>query len=101
MTNLVACMAVVGVISCSASHDPAPAPGPAPTLTFQQTSDAALQTLQTVFYQDGFWNLCTPNRCGILTYDDFDWGADSLTAALYLRWSIDKDASIPPTVACS
>ncbi|MGH7284911.1 MAG: hypothetical protein ACRELY_25575 [Polyangiaceae bacterium] len=95
MTKLVACMAVVGVMSCSASHEPAPAPSP--TMTFQQTSDAALQTLQNVFYDDGNWNTCAPTPCSsILPSDDFDWGADSLTAALTLRWSIAGDAAIPP-----
>ena len=85
------CLAtLVAVLGCSSG--PAPAPPPS---TFQQTSDAALQTLQNVFYQDGSWELCVPTACGVLAYDDFDWGADSLTAALYLRWSLDEDASIP------
>lgn len=65
-------------------------------MTFEQASDAALRTMQTVFYKAGEWNLCEPAACGILSDDDFDWGADSLTAALYLRWTLEKDASIVP-----
>src|SRR6185437_13557930 len=64
--------------------------------TFRETSDAALATLQNVFYEDGTWKLCVPTKCSFLAFDDFDWGADSLTAALYLRWSLEKDAAIPP-----
>lgn len=71
-------------------------PAPAAPGTFRQASDAALETLQTTFYDDGNWKLCVPTSCGVLPFDDFDWGADSLTAALYLRWSIEGDASIPP-----
>jgi hypothetical protein len=55
--------------------------------------------MQNVFYTDGNWRLCVPTKCGIIPFDDFDWGADSLTAALYLRWSIAKDASISPMMA--
>jgi hypothetical protein len=68
-------------------------------LTYQQVSNAALATLANVFYDDGTWNLCVPTKCGIIAQDDVDWGADSLTSALYLRWSINKDASIPPMMA--
>jgi len=64
--------------------------------TFREASDTALATLENVFYHDGNWEMCIPKACSTLPYDDFDWGADSLTAALYLRWTIDGDASIPP-----
>ncbi len=91
-------MTVIGALSCSSKHDAAPAP-PIVPMTFQQSSDAALQTLQNVFYQQGGnWSFCVPKACGILPFDDFDWGADSLTGALYVRWSIAKDASIPPVM---
>ncbi|HEX8795883.1 MAG TPA: hypothetical protein VF765_33270 [Polyangiaceae bacterium] len=67
-------------------------------MTFRQSSDAALQTLKSAFYADGNWNMCVPTKCGFLPDDDFDWGADSLTAALYLRWSIEKDSSVVPMI---
>jgi hypothetical protein len=82
----------------SSSRSPSPVDAGAPQ-TFAQASDEALSTLQTVFYDDGNWDLCEPTKCGILPDDDFDWGADSLTAALYLRWSLEKDASIVPMMA--
>jgi hypothetical protein len=91
-------LAILALLGCS--HDRQPASeqdaGPPPPMTFQQVSDAALQTLQTVFYDDGNWQLCVPAPCGIIHSDDFDWGADSLTGALFLRWSLANDASIPP-----
>lgn len=65
-------------------------------MTFRQASDAALQTMRSAFYHDGNWNMCVPSACGFLQFDDFDWGADSLTAALYLRWSVENDTSVVP-----
>lgn len=95
---LAALVAVTSALACSSHGSPGGAAAGAPA-TFQDASDAALQTLQTVFYQNGNWSLCEPSRCGFLAFDDFDWGADSLTAALYLRWSIDHDASIAPMMS--
>lgn len=70
----------------------------APPMTFRQVSDAALQTMQSGFYHDGNWNMCVPSACGFLQFDDFDWGADSLTAALYMRWSVQNDAGVVPMI---
>jgi hypothetical protein len=81
-----------------ASADAAPDAAPAvpPATTFGEASDQALQTLVNVFYDDGNWRLCVPKACGLLAVSGFDWGADSLTAALWLRWSYGHDASIVP-----
>jgi len=89
-------LGIASLSSCSSSSGPPSSPDAGPPQTFKQASDAALTTLQTVFYDDGNWDLCEPTKCGILPYDDFDWGADSLTAALYLRWSLEKDPAIVP-----
>jgi hypothetical protein len=84
----VALVAIVVFAGCSSHGSSGPAP-----MTFQQVSDAALGTLASVFYSEGNWLLCEPTKCGVVPEDDFDWGADSLTGALYLRWSFDKDAT--------
>jgi hypothetical protein len=84
---------VVSATGCSSSSAPPSSASP-PSQTFQQSSDAALATMQTLFFHDGNWNLCEPTKCGVLPYDDFDWGADSLTAALYLRWTYGKDKAV-------
>jgi hypothetical protein len=93
-----ASLALLALAACE-HHAPAAAPeidaGPPPPATFQAASDAALATLTNVFYADGNWRLCVPNVCGILAYDDFDWGADAMTYTLYLRWTTSHDASIP------
>jgi hypothetical protein len=73
--------------------------GPPTPQTFRQSSDAALATLDKLFYRAGNWELCVPKACSlVLPFDDFDWGADSLTAALYMRFRIDGDASIVPVM---
>jgi hypothetical protein len=89
-------IAIASVSSCSSNGSSSSSADAGAPQTFRQASDAALKTLQDVFFHDGNWELCVPKNCGILAYDDFDWGADSLTAALYLRWSIEKDAAIVP-----
>ncbi len=95
----VALAAVLGVVAASCSSNSSTPTADAGTpYTFRQASDAALATMQNVFFQDGNWNVCEPTKCGILPYDDFDWGADSLTDALYLRWSLEKDAAVVPMI---
>jgi hypothetical protein len=93
VATLVGVLGTLGCLGCSSAEAPAKDAGP--TTTFAQASDAALATLKSTFYQEGTWELCVPTECSILSTDDFDWGADSLTAALYLRWTVSADASIP------
>jgi hypothetical protein len=67
-----------------------------PTTTFRQASDAALETMEKLFFDPiGEWNMCVPTLCEI-PYTDFDWGADSSTDALYMRWTFVHDPAIPP-----
>jgi hypothetical protein len=84
--------------AASTTRDAGVTPPPPPT-TFKDAADAALATLQSVFFHEGNWRICVPTACGIVPDDDFDWGADTLTAALYLRWSIAKDAAIAPMMS--
>lgn len=58
-------------------------------------ADAALRTMMTSFYNDAGWRLC-PKTCRSVNRD---WGADSLTYALYLRWTTTHDPSLVPTFA--
>jgi hypothetical protein len=69
---------------------------PAPR-TLAEAGDQALDTLAQRYYDGhGKWNICQPAVCAPT---DQDWGADALTYALYLRWSVGHDASIPPLMA--
>jgi hypothetical protein len=64
---------------------------PAPTTTFADAGDRAVATLIHVFYAGhGLWNECDAG-CG---RSNQDWGVDSLTYALYLRWATTHDRSI-------
>jgi len=63
--------------------------------TFAQAGDQAVKTLLDVFYAGGgLWNECD-RGCG---QRNSDWGVDSLTYALYLRWLTTHDPSITATM---
>ncbi len=58
----------------------APAAGQA---TFARAGAQAASTLLRAFYTGGRWRLCNGRRCGEASSD---WGADSLTYALWMAW---------------
>lgn len=69
----------------------------APAPTFSQAAAQAQSTLMQVFYAgDGSWRDCNNVDC---RRSDSDWGADSATYALYLRWMTTHDPSIRSTMA--
>src|ERR1700745_3557383 len=50
--------------------------------------------LEHTFYNGtGLWHMCTGMRCST---KNRDWGSDSLTYALWFRWSLTRDPAIPP-----
>lgn len=60
--------------------------------TFSQESDRAAKTLTQVFYAgNGLWRDCNLPRCHT---ENQDWGVDSATYTLYLRWKITHDPAI-------
>lgn len=64
------------------------------TGTYGSSADAAAATLERRFYHaPGRWNMCLPENCGTAVRD---WGADSLTYALYLRWHLAGDPQAIP-----
>jgi hypothetical protein len=68
-----------------------------PRTTFAASGNQALSTLLSVWYTgNGQWNECDRPGCDQTASD---WGADSLTYALALRWQLSKDSSIPPVMA--
>jgi hypothetical protein len=63
-----------------------------PTTTFAVLGGQAQTTLVDVLYAgQGQWNQCGPPGCGV---SNRDWGVDSLTYALYLRWTATHDPSL-------
>jgi hypothetical protein len=93
---LVAALALALPACSSKSHPPAATVVDAgPTYTFAQASDEALATMASVFYEDaGAWSFCEPTACSNVAGFDYDWGADSMTAALTMRWQAQKDPAI-------
>jgi hypothetical protein len=61
--------------------------------TFAQEGDRAAETLTHVFYAgNGLWRDCNLRSCHT---ENQDWGVDSATYTLYLRWKITHDPAIP------
>jgi hypothetical protein len=63
-----------------------------PAPTFSKTAEDATATLLDVLYAGGgMWRSCNQSTCKTT---NSDWGADSATYTLYLRWSITHDTRI-------
>ena len=63
-------------------------------LTYADMAGQATATLMHRYYDGaGKWYICIPRRCGV---GNVDWGADSLTYALYLHWAITGDRRVRP-----
>jgi hypothetical protein len=68
-----------------------------PAADFSQAAAQAQATLLQVFYAgNGAWRECNAMTCRA---SDRDWGADSATYALYLRWKTTHDPSIAFTMS--
>jgi len=53
--------------------------------------------LERTFYNGtGLWHMCSGMRCST---KNRDWGSDSLTYALWFRWSLTRDPAIPPLLS--
>jgi hypothetical protein len=62
--------------------------------TFAQLAADATATLTSRFWAgDGRWRACDDPRCPA---GNADWGNDSLTAVLWLRWTTTHDAALVP-----
>jgi hypothetical protein len=92
-----------GVVAAPGDPDP-PTAGPgAPAAqtaaarhpgTYAALARKALATLEGKYYNGaGRWNMCVPVRC---LAGNRDWGADSLTYALYLHWLLTGDPAVAP-----
>ncbi|HUB08095.1 MAG TPA: hypothetical protein VMB50_13890 [Myxococcales bacterium] len=95
--DLVAGLAIAALAAgCSGGKAPPPDAGPSATFA-SQADDAAAALLEDFYASPGNWNACFPTyECFT---DDVDWGADSMTDALYLRWVQTKDPAIVPVMA--
>jgi hypothetical protein len=70
---------------------PGTSPDAGPQTTFAASADQAMSTMEDLYYDtQGMWHACVPDQCYTT---DFDWGADSLTDALFLHWKTTGDAT--------
>lgn len=70
---------------------------PVQPTTFAAAGTAATSTLLNVFYAGvGMWRECDAADC---PQANTDWGVDSLTYALWLRWQTTHDPSIPQVMS--
>ena len=64
---------------------------------YQGRATRAVRVLEREFYNGtGLWHMCVPLACNT---KNRDWGSDSLTYVLYLRWLLTRDPSVPPIMA--
>jgi hypothetical protein len=75
---------LVALCACQGS----PPPGP----SLKSVADDSLTALLKYFYDGaGRWHECVPDGCAT---SNIDWGADSMTDALWLRWKTQGDANV-------
>jgi len=71
---------------------PTPAPAKAGSVTYAALGDQALGHMMQAFYSNGRWKACVSCSAG-----NGDWGDDSMTYALWMRWHVNHhDASVIP-----
>lgn len=67
------------------------------TVTFSRAANQATETLLDVYYNgDGMWRSCNQTSC---KEANSDWGVDSATDSLYLRWVATHDPHIRAVMA--
>jgi hypothetical protein len=85
---------VAVVLFCASQEIGARASAPA---TFSRAGDDAVSTLLGVLYAgDGLWRDCNQPAC---RQANSDWGADSATDTLYLRWTATHDPKVAAVMA--
>jgi hypothetical protein len=73
------------------------AAGTAPA-TYAALAADATRVLRGRYYAGaGLWHMCLPAQA--CNTKNFDWGADSLTYALYLHWRLTHDPRVRPIMA--
>jgi hypothetical protein len=90
-----ACAAALAGLALCLAPGPGARAGVGPA-TYGQAGDQAVSTLLHVFYAgNGRWRECDDPACAT---SNQDWGVDSLTYALHLRWSITHDSALVPAL---
>jgi hypothetical protein len=88
------CAGVLALVlgGCTGAGPGSGARGP----TYAALARHAVIVLERSYYNGaGEWHMCVPVRC--YTTNE-DWGADSLTYALYLHWLLTRDRRVVPVM---
>ncbi|HEX9066666.1 MAG TPA: hypothetical protein VF843_16270 [Streptosporangiaceae bacterium] len=65
--------------------------------SYAQRARLAVAALEHTFYNGtGLWHMCTGLTCNT---KNRDWGSDTLTYDLYLRWRLTGDPTVPPIMS--
>jgi hypothetical protein len=65
-------------------------------MNYRELAHSAVHTLLRLYYTGaGSWNMCVPAVCARRSAD---WGADSLTYTLYLRWQLTGSPAARPVM---
>ncbi|MGP6190371.1 MAG: hypothetical protein ACLPSH_09895 [Vulcanimicrobiaceae bacterium] len=92
---MAALLVLLGIADGADPGVAAPPLPPVPVVTFALAAESAAATLEQRFYTGrGMWRHRVPEvGC---SRGNVDWGDDSLTYALALRWKTTADPSVPP-----
>jgi hypothetical protein len=89
-TALLLCALFAALVFPNAASAAQQAP---PQISFAQAGEQAMNTLLHVYYAgQGVWRACNHAACQT---SNSDWGDDSATYALYLRWKTRRDPQVP------
>lgn len=79
----------------SKARDSKPDPRVPAGPTYATLAQRSIFMLEHTFYNgSGLWHMCVP--VDLCNTKNMDWGADSLTYDLYLRWQVARDRTVVP-----
>ena len=94
---LLALLLVVATLGLAIATPPLPAKPLGTARAFADIGGDAVAALETKLYDgNGLWHDCPAAMCATHNHD---WGSDSLTYLLYMRWETTHDRALPPLLA--
>jgi hypothetical protein len=101
LAALIGCASLIAGVSILSRADAEPvklrhplASGP----TYATLARKSIFMLEHTFYNgNGLWHMCVP--LGVCNTKNMDWGSDSLTYDLFLRWQVARDPTVVPLLA--
>ena len=95
--NLLTLLLVVGTLGLALATPEQPPRRAAAGLSFTRVgNDAVAALVGTLYDGNGLWHDCPSAICATRNQD---WGSDSLTNTLYVRWETTHDSAVRPLLA--